>query len=130
MDLSTVQAAPVVLNANGATLRPGQSKVALATLEIRGPREVHICLRRGSYEFEYQGEGALLKEGKSYAILLDPTSKDMALAASLDPPADPKKPSRKRPFLLILIAGAAAAAAVPELRHHPESPHNPGHGRH
>jgi hypothetical protein len=129
MELSTIEAAPVAIRVNGASLRPTRN-AALATMEVRGPREVHIYLRRGTYELEYQGESALLEEAKSYAILLDPTPKEMALAETLDTNAKPKKPANKRTFLLILIAAAAAGAAVPELRHHPESPHNPGHGRH
>ena len=130
MDLSTAPAASITIRADGATFQPREDNVTLATLEIHGPREVHIYVRRGKFNLKYRGATTLLEETKSYAILLDPTPDETALAEKLDPDGRKKALAMKRPFLVVLIAAAAGGVAIPELRHHHESPHNPGRGRH
>lgn len=130
MDLSTAPAASITIRADGATFQPEEHNVTLATLEIHGPREVHIYVRRGKFNLKYRGATTLLEETKSYAILLDPTTDETALAEKLDPDGRKKPLAMKRPFMVILIAAAAGGVAIPELHHHHESPHNPGRGRH
>jgi hypothetical protein len=125
IELSTAARAFLVVLAAGATLRPLPDNAVLASIELHGPREVHIYLRRGSMKLDYRSETAVLEESNSYGVLLDPTDKEIAVAANLDPRANDRKPPGKRPLFLLILIAVAVGVAVPVILHELESPHVP-----
>jgi len=111
--------------ANGAVLRTVSSASTIATIKIISGRELHVFAQRGSLEFSYRCETEVVEEGKSYGVLLDPSDKEIAYAASLDPDQDRKNPPKHRPVFLFIMIGAVAGAGIPILVHELESPDSP-----
>ena len=73
-------------------------------------KELRILARRGSLQFAYNGESALIPEGVAYRVLLDPD--DDPANPSASGPTSQKPGTPGKPFLLIAIVAAAAAAAA------------------
>ena len=125
IELSAATRTFLVVLAAEAILRPLSGNVVVASIELHGSREVHIYLRRGSMEIEYRSKTAMLEESKSYAVLLNPTDKEIAVAANLDPRNNDKKPPGERPLFVLILIAAAVGVAVPVILHELESPHVP-----
>jgi hypothetical protein len=126
---STTPTASLAVLADGAVLRPASGPLTIATIKIIGGRELHVFAQRGSLEFSYRCETEVVEEGKSYGVLLDPTDKEIAYAASLDPDQDRKKPPKRRPVFLFIMIGAVVGAGIPILVHALESPDSPARPR-
>ena len=122
---STTPTASLAVLADGAVLRPASGSLTIATIKIISGRELHVFAQRGSLEFSYRCETEVVEEGKSYGVLLDPSDKEIAYAASLDPDQDRKKPPKRRPVFLFIMIGAVAGAGIPFLVHAVESPDSP-----
>jgi len=118
---STPPSASVAVLANGAVLRPAGGSLTIATIKIISGRELHVFAQRGPLEFSYRCETEVVEEGKSYGVLLDPSDKEIAYAASLDPDQDRKK-HEMRPVFLFIVIGAVAGAGIPILLRALESP--------
>ena len=125
IEISLTSAADFRVLANGAILRAAGDRPILARIEIRGAREVHISMRRGEMQLVYQAESAILHESKSYAVLLNPSEKEIAFAANLDTEKPKTGHTTGKPVFLLILLAAAAAIALPLLLHSYESPHTP-----
>ena len=67
-------------------------------------KELRILARRGSLQFAYNGESALIPEGVAYRVLLDPD--DDPANPSASGPTNQKPVNPGKPFLLIAIVAA------------------------
>ena len=97
----------------------------VARIEVRGPREVHVSVRRGELQLTYHSDSAILRESQSYAVLLDPTDKEIAFAAGQSTEKPKPAHAAGRPLFLLILLAAAASIAIPLLMHSYESPHTP-----
>ncbi len=122
---STTPSASVAILANGAVLRPAGGSLTIATIKIISGRELHVFAQRGALEFSYRCETEVVEEGKSYGVLLDPSDKEIAYAASLDSDQDRKKPPKRRPVFLFIMIGVVVGAGIPILLRALESPDSP-----
>ncbi len=113
----------VAVHANNAWIRPASNAPTVAHIRIVNPKELRISAQRGSLQFSYEGESALIPEGVAYRVLLDPD--DDSARASSTAQVSKKSGKARRAFLLILI-GAAAGIGIPILIHSFESPDHPG----
>jgi len=119
------------VRANAAWIRCTASFPVAAQISIVNAKELRILARRGSLQFTYEGETAVIPEGVAYRVILDPDDPPKTSASG---PNNNKPAGPGRPFLLIAIvaaaAVAAAAAAFATITQTPnfESPDNPGLG--
>ncbi len=113
----------VAVHANNAWIRPASSAPTVAHIRIVNPKELRISAQRGSLQFSYEGESALIPEGVAYRVLLDPEDDPASASASGQP--NKKSGKARKPFLFIAIAAAAAVAAILLMRNY-ESPDQPG----
>src|SRR5260370_11915055 len=82
----------VAVPANNAWIRPASSAPTVAHIRIVNPKELRISAQRGSLQFSYEGESALIPEGVAYRVLLDPD--DHPPSAS---PRDQPTPTSDKP---------------------------------
>lgn len=120
---SVANPSAVAVHANNAWIRPASNAPTVAHIRIVNRKELRISAQRGSLQFSYEGESALIPEGVAYRVLLDPED-DLASASASGQP-NKKSRTARRAFLLILI-GAAAGIGIPILIHAFESPDRPG----
>ncbi len=125
---SSAKPPAIAVRANAAWIRCTASFPVAAQISIVNPKELRIRAQRGSLQFTYEGETAVIPEGVAYRVILDPDDPPKTSASG---PANTKL-ATPRPFLLIAIvaaaAVAAAAAAFATITQTPnfESPDNPG----
>ncbi len=113
----------IAVRANDAWIRPASSAPTVAHIRIVNPKELRISAQRGSLQFSYEGESALIPEDVAYRVLLDPEDDPASASASGQP--NKKSGKARKPFLFIAIAAAAAVAAILLMRNY-ESPDQPG----
>lgn len=130
IDLSATKTTPLAVLVQGARFTSVADKPMMATIEIRGAREIHVYVKRGTLNLQYQSETALLAESRSYALLLDPTDREIALAQTLGDSRNDKKRLVRRPVFLLILIAAAIGVGIPVLMHSPESPHTVSQDRH
>jgi hypothetical protein len=130
IDLSATRTTPLAVLVQGARFTSVADKPIVATIEIRGAREIHVYVKRGTLNLQYQAETAVLAESRSYALLLDPTDREIALAQTLGDSRNVKKSSVRRPVFLLILIAAAVGVSIPVLMHSPESPHTISQDRH
>lgn len=119
----------IAVRANAAWIGCNASFPVAAQITIVSAKELRIRAQRGSLQFTYKGETAVIPEGLAYRVILNPDDPPNASASG---PANKKPATSGKPFLLIAIVSAAAVAAAaaafatiietPNL----ESPDNPG----
>lgn len=106
----------------GADIRPASEAPTNADITIAGPNSLHIFARRGALKFSYGGESEIIAEGLRVRVALDPPDPQDPKGAGSTPPS----PQKHRRFLILLLAGSGAAAAVWAITHRPqESPDKP-----
>jgi hypothetical protein len=125
---SSAKPPAIAVRANAAWIRSTASFPVAAQISIVNPKELRIRAQRGSLQFTYEGETAIIPEGVAYRVILDPDDPPNTSAGG---PTSKKPATSGRPFLLIAIvavAAAAAAAAFATITQTPnyESPDNPG----
>jgi hypothetical protein len=126
---SSAKPPAIAVRANAAWIRCTASFPVAAQISIVNPKELRIRAQRGSLQFTYEGETAIIPEGVAYRVILDPDDPPNTSASG---PTNQKPATPGRPFLLIAIvaatAVAAAAAAFATIIRTPnlESPDNPG----
>lgn len=120
---SAAQNASVAVIANDASIRPAANAPAVAYVQLINKRELRILVRRGAVEFTYQGESAVIPEGKAYRVLLDPSDKE--LVSSSDSRDSKTAPVKHRPKFLFLAIALSLAITLPLLIHAFESPDHP-----
>ena len=130
IDLSATRTTSLAVLAQGARFTSATDKPVVATIEIRGAREVHVYVKRGTLNIQYQSETAVLAESRSYALLLDPTDREIALAQTLGDSQNVKRPLVRRPVFLLILIAAAIGVGIPLLMRSPESPHTVSQDRH
>ncbi len=113
----------VAVHANNAWIRPASNAPTVAHIRIVNRKELRISAQRGSLQFSYEGESAVIPEGVAYRVLLDPQDNSASPSASGQPGR--KSGKVRKSFLFIAIAAAAAVAAILEMPHF-ESPDHPG----
>lgn len=113
----------VAVHANNAWIRPASNAPTVAHIRIVNRKELRISAQRGSLQFSYEGESAVIPEGVAYRVLLDPQDNPASPSASGQP--DRKSGKVRKSFLFIAIAAATAVAAILEMPHF-ESPDHPG----
>jgi FecR protein len=123
--------ASISVVADNASIRPAKNSAVVAFVRLVDKKELRISVQRGAVEFSYRGETAIIAEGETYKVLLDPSEKEIAAASESGQPGE--KAATHHPvllqhptFLLIAIGIAATAIAVPMLMHSAESPDRPG----
>ena len=119
------QSARFQILAQGAALTPAHGRPALVHIEIHGGREMHVTVHRGEVEFAYRSQRAVLHESQAYAVVLDPTEKEIELATSFATENPEPEPGARKPLFLLILIFAAAAAGIPLLLHALESPDHP-----
>jgi hypothetical protein len=92
--------------ANDAHIRAAADVPTVGQVSITGPKTLYVFANHGSLTISYHGENAIVSEGESYRVVLDP---DDDANASSDPSAKKTTRSHRR---LLLILGAATAAAM------------------
>ena len=122
--ISAAQNASVAVIANDASIRPAANAPAIAYVQLINKKELRILVRRGAVEFTYQGESAVIPEGKTYRVLLDPSDKE--LVSSSDSRQSKTAPAKHRPKFLLLAIALSLAITLPLLIHAFESPDKPG----
>jgi len=113
----------VAVHVNNAWIRPASNAPTVAHIRIVNRKELRISAQRGSLQFSYEAESALIPEGVAYRVLLDPEDDPASASASGQP--NKKSGKARKPFLFIAIAAAAAVAAILLMRNY-ESPDQPG----
>jgi len=113
----------IAVRANDAWIRSASNAPTVAHIRIVNPKELRMSAQRGSLQFSYEGETAVIPEGVTYQVLLDPDD-DSARASSAT--QDNKKPAKPRRAFLLILIGAAAGIGIPILAHAFESPDHPG----
>lgn len=103
--------------AREVSIRPVADTRTVAQICVRGPKELHICARRGTVQFSYRGETETIPEGKTYRVILDPS----------DGPKEtkPLPPLRRRKAFLIIDIGVTAAVIARVIYELIESPDRP-----
>lgn len=119
---SSAKTPSIAVRANDAWIRPAANALTVAHIRVVNRKELRLSAERGSLQFSYEGESAVIPEGVAYRALLDP--QDDPSSASAGGQAD-KKSGKIKPFLLVAIAAAAAVAAILQILHY-ESPDRPG----
>jgi hypothetical protein len=120
---SAAQNASFAVMANDASIRPSGNAPAVAYVRIINKRELHISARRGAVEFSYRGKSEVVREGKNFKVVLDPSDQELAAASESGQGQNPAKP--RRTFLLVAIS-LALVISLPLLIHALESPDRPG----
>jgi hypothetical protein len=108
--LSSAKPPAIAVLANAAWIRCAATFPVAAQISIVNAKELRILARRGSLQFTYEGESALIPEGIAYRVLLDPD--DDPANASASGSNGQKSGIAGKPFLLIAIVVAAGAAAA------------------
>jgi hypothetical protein len=127
---SSAKPPAIAVRAHAAWIRCAASFPVAAQISIVNAKELRVHAQRGSLQFTYGGETAVIPEGVAYRVILDPDDDPANTSAGSPTHKGPTTP--RRPFLLIAIvaaaAGAAAAAAFTTIIQTPnyESPDNPG----
>jgi len=120
LTMDTGTAAEVV--ARSARIRPGDNQACVVQVRVVGERELIVSARRGTAVFSYRDLSEPIPEGKSYRVVLDPAEDGTPTGQTT------KKPNRRgKAFILIAVAGAAAATgiAIWKTRNAVESPDHP-----
>ena len=126
---SSLKPPAIAVRANAAWIRCAASFPVAAQISIINAKELRIRAQRGSLQFTYEGETAVIPEGVAYRVILDP---DDPPNTSASDPTNKKPATPGRPFLLIAIVAAAAAAVAAAAfatiiqTANYESPDNPG----
>ena len=107
---SSAKPPAIAVHANAAWIRCAAAFPVTAQVSIVNAKELRILARRGSLQFTYEGESAVIPEGVAYRVLLDP--EDDSANTSASNPIGQKSGIAGKPFLLIAIVVAAAAAAA------------------
>jgi hypothetical protein len=121
--VSSAKNPAISVRANDACIRPATNAPTVAHIRVVNRKELRLSAERGSLQFSYEGESAVIPEGVAYRVLLDPQDDPSSAPAGGQPGTKPGKVPK--PFLLIAIAAAAAVAVVLDMPHF-ESPDRPG----
>jgi hypothetical protein len=116
--LSAAEESGTEILVRNARIRPGDGTAAILQVRLLGPKTLSIFARRGTAKFSYRGEAAVIAEGKSYRVELDPPED----GGSAD--KNNKKETSKNRFIFFVIV-PVAVASVPLIWRALESPDRP-----
>lgn len=110
--LSTTAGSGGEIVASSAYIRPLAETRGVVQVRIVTANELIVLARRGAAEVSYRGESETIAEGKAYRVLLNPAERGAGGAGNAGDDQRPTPPKRKALILILLGAGAVAAALI------------------
>ena len=121
---SSSRASAIVIEALQAQIRAAADVPTVAQVSILGPKSLFIKAEKGAVNISYQGEEALIPEGASARVVLDPDEEEAQQPQGSGTHKPPRPPHRRK-LIVYITWGALVFIPVPFIVLALESPDRP-----